>query len=356
MFEIQKRDPQGIKKWYRIKDELMFDPSYQRDSDIWPASKKKLLIDSILNKFDLPKFYFHDLMFGFIPNKAVEKTKKRYAIVDGKQRLQALFSFIDGEFPLSEDFELQRKPSLSEQMRGKYYNELKSEFSEEMEDFDGFSLDVAYILTDESDKIDELFLRLNEGTPVNSQEKRLAKSENYRKLVRDIVKDSSFASIVGFKDLRQAYSEVATKLLLLESVGEVTDLKKTYLDEFALKVGKSDSKYLPKAKVVISSLKKLKKALGIIKLKSRGVVPVYYLFYKEVSKENTYSDLKFKKFILKFEKLVETTKEALHKDLSNKIDSRIVEYNRLNQQGTNDAGSILGRIQILTHYYKEFRK
>ena len=44
---------------YSERDGLELDPAYQRLSDIWTLEKKQLLIDSIINGYDIPKFYFH---------------------------------------------------------------------------------------------------------------------------------------------------------------------------------------------------------------------------------------------------------------------------------------------------------
>lgn len=40
-------------------DAIEKDPNYQRRGDIWTVEKRQLLIDSILNDYDLPKLYFH---------------------------------------------------------------------------------------------------------------------------------------------------------------------------------------------------------------------------------------------------------------------------------------------------------
>ena len=41
-------------------------PTYQRNSEVWNLEKKQLLIDSILNEYDIPKLYFHILHFLFV--------------------------------------------------------------------------------------------------------------------------------------------------------------------------------------------------------------------------------------------------------------------------------------------------
>ena len=40
------------------KDEINISPEYQREGGVWTKEKKQLLIDSILNDYDIPKLYF----------------------------------------------------------------------------------------------------------------------------------------------------------------------------------------------------------------------------------------------------------------------------------------------------------
>jgi len=59
------------------KDSIDIEPEYQRTGDIWNKDKKQLLIDSILNNFDIPKLYFHKLKN---PRKEKSGKIKKYAI------------------------------------------------------------------------------------------------------------------------------------------------------------------------------------------------------------------------------------------------------------------------------------
>ena len=64
------------------KGELII-PDVQREL-VWTKSQNQLLIDSLFKDFDIPKIYFRD----------VETDGKRvYAVIDGQQRLHAIFSF-----------------------------------------------------------------------------------------------------------------------------------------------------------------------------------------------------------------------------------------------------------------------
>ena len=66
-------------------------PKYQRNV-VWPASSQAYLIDTILKKLPIPPV--------FMETRTTPEGVTRYAIVDGKQRLESIFRFINGEFEL----------------------------------------------------------------------------------------------------------------------------------------------------------------------------------------------------------------------------------------------------------------
>ena len=78
------------------------DPPYQRRGDLWSLGQRQRFIDSLLNGYDVPKLYLHDLR-GREPTKV-------YAVVDGKQRLHAIWAYLDDGFPLAADFRLESDP------------------------------------------------------------------------------------------------------------------------------------------------------------------------------------------------------------------------------------------------------
>src|SRR3989344_9247320 len=67
-------------------------PEYQR-GPVWSTKQKQLLIDTVLRDLDIPKFYF----------RAVHGGLYEFEIVDGQQRLRAIWGFRKGEYKLSKD-------------------------------------------------------------------------------------------------------------------------------------------------------------------------------------------------------------------------------------------------------------
>ena len=72
-----ERRPRAIDKIYKRRDRIEM-PDFQRE-EVWPDQKKRLLIDSILKGWHLPKFYFRKLEDG------------SFECIDGQQRLTAIW-------------------------------------------------------------------------------------------------------------------------------------------------------------------------------------------------------------------------------------------------------------------------
>lgn len=101
---------------YSEREDIKLDPDYQRMGDVWTLEKKQLLIDSILNDYDVPKLYFHEFS-----RELKSSTGFSYAVVDGRQRLETIWRFIDGEFVLSDEIEYLRDESIN--LKGLSYND-----------------------------------------------------------------------------------------------------------------------------------------------------------------------------------------------------------------------------------------
>lgn len=70
----------AIDKIYKRRDRIEM-PDFQRE-EVWSDDRKRLLIDSILRGWHLPKFYFRKTDDG------------GFDCVDGQQRLSAIFLFL----------------------------------------------------------------------------------------------------------------------------------------------------------------------------------------------------------------------------------------------------------------------
>ena len=80
-----------------VADELCVDQRYQRKL-VWNLSDKALFIDSLLKTFPIPNIMM-------VEYKEEDTDYSGYGIIDGLQRINALISFMIGEFPISIDGE-----------------------------------------------------------------------------------------------------------------------------------------------------------------------------------------------------------------------------------------------------------
>lgn len=106
--------------------------------------------------------------------------------------------------------------------------------------FKSKSLDIVLVRHADTDDIEELFSRLNNGEPLNAAEKRNALGGDMIGVIREIAKHSFFEKRLGFANKRLSHHEVAAKLVRLEmndkdGSGHFCDLKKKFLDELVVK-------------------------------------------------------------------------------------------------------------------------
>lgn len=169
MFKIFQ-ETKTIKWIYAQKELIDFSPAYQRRGNLWKEEQQQLLIDSILNGLDIPKFYFQ-----FMP-PVLNGTHYNYAIIDGKQRIEAILGFIEDKFPLSEDFSFLDSDSFNqfENVSGKLFSEIENSNPALIARFWQYELNIVFMDTTNPDIINELFVRLNSGLSVSTSEKRNA--------------------------------------------------------------------------------------------------------------------------------------------------------------------------------------
>ena len=143
-------------------------PEYQRGS-VWTRDQQMKLIDSVLRGYQLPIIYLHDITLTI-----AGKTQERYEIIDGQQRINSLYYFAEGAFALyNVDDENAKFPAFLKDYDcpwgGKDFYGMSEDLRESLL---GTRLPVAFIKTDDSNEVRDLFVRLQSGLPLNAQEKR----------------------------------------------------------------------------------------------------------------------------------------------------------------------------------------
>jgi len=150
---------------------LAANPEYQR-GEVWLPHQQKKLIDSVFREYRLPVFYLQHRQGG-----DEEFRQDRLDIIDGQQRLNALYYFWKGHFALYSVHNKNGKfPSFLQNEEkhpcpwgGKDFASLPSDLQSKFLDTE---LQVAFIKDAEDSEIRDLFIRLQSGSPLSAQEKR----------------------------------------------------------------------------------------------------------------------------------------------------------------------------------------
>ena len=195
------------------KDKINPQPQYQR-TPVWNEAKKQLLIDSILRGYDLPKFYL----------RASDKPDFEYEVVDGQQRLLAIWEFCNDEYTLGD--KSTDLPDFGD-LSGKKWSELSSH---ERDQIGKFKLSVAVIKNASDKEIRQLFRRLQEGVTLNSAEKRNAIEGKIRDFIADLGEDRKFFLGTRLSEDRYNWHNLAAIVTCLEIAKGPTDVKAPSLE------------------------------------------------------------------------------------------------------------------------------
>jgi hypothetical protein len=185
-------------------------PEYQREPTVWNRDQKQRLLDSILRRFDIAPIYFY------------ERDDGGWECIDGRQRLNAIMSFL-GVNPVDEHngFEL------------RIDNEVGEEGNDDLTPFDGASFEVLDDAVKQSildyevitvflsgsrapSEFNLQFLRLNLGALINAGEKLHAMVGVMRDLLfeSDRLGQHRFLSRVRVRTRRYAHELIAAQVML----------------------------------------------------------------------------------------------------------------------------------------------
>ena len=182
---------------------------YQR-GPVWSKPQQALLIDSILRGFDIPKIFLRKLPDG---------SPYLFDVIDGKQRLTAIWRYLTNEIALLATCEL--FPDLGD-LGGKRWSDLPDNAKDRLQ----FSnLTVSKIEDATDDEIRELFLRLQKGEPLSAAEKRNAVDGPVRDFVAEELACHPFWPKTGIREARFGWHEHSAIVLELVRCGGPTGLK-----------------------------------------------------------------------------------------------------------------------------------
>ena len=281
LFKMSRMDARTLIWWRSRRDRIDVDPSYQRKGRRWSISDKQYLIDSILNGFDIPKFYVVDFTWSDSP---LNEKNSEYAVVDGKQRFESVFDFFEDKFALAQNFRLLNQPSLP--LGGLKYSVLKAEYPEVAELFDNFNPDVMGVIASKKEYIEELFVRLNRSKPLSGAEIRNAITGEVSEIIRNIRDHEFFTSNIRFNTNKGQDLNCAAKLLMFEVNGALQETKKTQLDKF-VKEGLQSAALKESVEKLFATLEHMSEVFQFKDslLGAEGQIPIYYWLCRNSSVE-----------------------------------------------------------------------
>lgn len=337
----------SVRDLNRLRPLLQVDPDYQREGDVWDRRRRQLLIDSLINGFDVPKLYLRH----FVPPVTIMGQLYEYAVIDGRQRLEALWAYLNDEFALAKDIAYIDDPSLSGRLADQRYSELSMTHPDIAARLMRYELDVITIETDDEDLIEDMFLRLNEAVPLNAAEKRNAYGGPVPGLSRELASHRFFTECLKVSNRRYRYYEIATKFMYFEYHQRVRDTKKVYLDRWVTDMRTSDDENKLK-EAYNRSIARLDLLAGTFLYKDYlldtvGMISVYYLVAMRAQDEG-WSDEFTRQRFTGFHLRRQENKSAASQD-EGAADYELLEFERF-AQSPNDAIALRFRRDVLLEY------
>jgi hypothetical protein len=348
-FRIQELDRRTLSWWRNRRERIDMDPPYQRKGRRWSRSDKQYLIDSIINGFDVPKFYVSDFTWG--PSE-LNVNASAYAVIDGKQRFEAIFDFFDGKLTTSKEFKYIADEAVD--AGGLDINQLRSRYPYIAEDFENFNPIVMGVVTSEKRFIEELFVRLNRSRPLTGAEVRNAMPGPIPELLRSISAHEFFTSNSKFRTGSGQDLNLAAKILMFEHNGCIDATMKENLDRFTENTP-NDAKSINKSYIEVMKNLDLMSEIFIFEdelLISEGPIPSYYWLIREAETEELWG---IRDFINIFSKLLKFPYPSSRVELDENLVNDLIKY-KDELRSVNHKTSHQNRFEILKKWLSIWTK
>ena len=198
---IRSESVQRMYSFYREK-KLIVNRRYQRKL-VWSIDEKAAFIDSVLKEFPVPLFLFAE-------GKREEETI--YEIIDGMQRLNALFSYIENEFALNGVYFDLEATAETKLLKDTGIIKQKTPLLDRKicaDKIASYVLPISSYRSTDEETIDDIFRRINaNGKHLSKQEIRQAGSvslfaEAVRKISSEIRGDVSLGDRIYLNDMQR---------------------------------------------------------------------------------------------------------------------------------------------------------
>ncbi len=360
-----------VKTYFEMGSLFLSPEEYQREG-VWDLRQKQLLIDTVFRGYDVPKLYLWKIDEATVRNgypsgetrneylKILERKRREnndpnpyvFEVVDGQQRIRAFLEYM-GASPghamslrgrLQSQFgALSDTPLASERLFGQLNPEQQIRFRE-------YSLTIMVLENASIDEIRDMFLRLQNGTPLNAQQKRNALGSRFGREARTISELPFFATSVAFENSSSDHIRVASQMLLLEVKGKLVSctsrqLDKVYMQYMATQV---DSEVCQKARRTVRLLGLLfpEKCVHL----NRSYALTMYWIISRLSDTYYLEHLQFDAVRNNFIALDIRRLEAMQRDYTGVSDQILEDLSDSMSRGTDGIDGIDSRHEILMQF------
>ncbi len=371
---VTQNGPQNIdqvKTYFECGNLFLSPDEYQREN-AWNMGQKQLLIDTIFRGMDIPKLYFWKIDDATLAKgypdgetkqlyKGILERKRRdnedpnpyvFEAVDGQQRIRTVLEFMGVKPPSAECYRgtwHDTYPSLAEtpMAKGRPYAQLNPE---QKIHFGQCRLTIMVLESATIDEVRDMFLRLQNGTPLNAQQKRDALGSRIGKHAREIASLPFFATSVNFEGGSGDYHRVISQMLLLESRDKITSCTSRQLDKFYEKHTHADLDAN-----VVARTKKIVKLLGGIFPKrnpalNRSYALGLYWTLSRILQTYEVPEAEYPKMLANFERLDQRRLEAMNREYANDGDDILEDLSQSMSRGTDGSERISDRYEIITQF------
>ena len=203
---------------------LVVDRAYQRKT-VWGVKDNIRLIETILLKLIIPEIFLWD--FDTDPNNGATITH----IVDGQQRINAIFDFIAGKYKLQKKYLTDNE--IIDEYGDKYFEDLDDNTKKSI-----WSYEMSIIYLDKDFSIEEvrkMFYRLNlTDYNLNEQEKRNSLNSKFGTISEELANEEFWSDYKVFspRDVRRMQDiEYCSSILILAREGIIDQTKNERLDQ-----------------------------------------------------------------------------------------------------------------------------
>lgn len=270
------------------KTQMLFaNPEYQRGI-VWNKTQKRKLIDSIMRGYPIPLIYMH-----FIENNAAGLKSQRLEIIDGQQRINAICEYIDGAYNLFDPIKDEKEAKFPKFIKSEPCPWAAKRFSELSEDLRhklcNVEIPIVRIETHNEFEARDLFVRLQAGIPLNSQEKRDAWPGQFTDFILHLGGKPGidrypghefFTEAIGVRKnddrgkMRQLAAQVAMLYFTQRRYKSYCDINSSAIDDFYYENLDFDSSSdeATRLRKLLDSLARCLKGTGIKKLQAHEVI------------------------------------------------------------------------------------